>query len=385
MFVTLGGIALNLGWYLGVTGAIAIGAYVAFLTVFTTCPDQQRYFFHLYWLKYFSLSDFAHPEKLGFYNGSVRNGHLTTADGVKLGFWHILPQSSTHQEVFHHHQELRESMSNWDEAFENQLKAAPRVILYLHGQGGARDGPNRLRTYRSFYEIDPTAHIFTLDYRGYGDSDGLPLNEDLVTLDCLAAWAYLRKHVSAHQIVVYGHSLGTGLSVKLCHKLAQQHEYPQALCLENPFECLTKLCLEYSYSPLLKPVISFKPLCDIIVSKLSHRLSSIQYLPALSIPILIIHGRADEFINLDHAYRLFFSLYPCKSTEPFDINLLDHTAMMSKAHPEPLDGMGYLYKWDRSYSTWLFEHTYADHDNCHLFPTTRLVIQRFFTSLTCSG
>ncbi|KAJ1645682.1 hypothetical protein IWQ61_010291, partial [Dispira simplex] len=342
MFAALGKIAYSLAWFLGIAAGMAIAAYATLLTVITMFPDQQRYFFHFYWLKYFSQSDFAHPEKLGFYYGSVRNGHLTTPDGVKLGFWHILPQSATHQRDFPHLQEPREALDCLTKTFENQLKATPRVILYLHGQGGARDGPNRLRTYRSFYEIDPKAHIFALDYRGYGDSDGLPLSEDLVTLDCLTAWTYLRKHVSAHQIVVYGHSLGTGLSVKLCHQLAQQYEYPQALCLENPFECLAKLSLEYRDIPLLKPIASFKPLCDTIISKLSHRLPSIQYLPTLNIPVLIIHGRADKLVKLDHAYRLFLSLYPRDTTAPFDINQLDHTVMMSKADPESLDGMGCL-------------------------------------------
>ncbi|KAJ1654576.1 hypothetical protein IWQ61_005514 [Dispira simplex] len=239
--------------------------------------DQQHYFFHFYWLQYFSQSDFAHPEKLGLYYDSVRNDHLTTPDGVKLGFRHILSQSATNQRDFPHLQEPRGVLDCLTKAFENQLKVISR---------------------------------------------------------------------SAHQIVVYSHSLSTGLSVELCHQLAQQYEYPQALCLENPFECLAKLSLEYRDILLLKPIASFKLLCDTIISKLSHRLPSIQYLLTLNIPVLIIHGQADELVKLDHTYRLFLSLYPCDTTALFDVNQLDHTVMMSKADPESLDGMGCLYKWD---------------------------------------
>lgn len=55
-------------------------------------------------------------------------------------------------------------------------------------------------------------HIFALDYRGYGDSTGVPTEEGVV-LDVFTLYNLIMSYRPDAKIYLYGHSLGTGYRV----------------------------------------------------------------------------------------------------------------------------------------------------------------------------
>src|SRR5487761_2289605 len=100
------------------------------------------------------------------------------------------------------------------------------TILYFHGNtGNLADLKARI-----ILLTDRGDGLLAVDYRGFGASSGTP-NEAGLILDGEAAYeALLAREIGLKHIVIYGHSLGTGVAVALAarHRVA-------ALVLEAPF------------------------------------------------------------------------------------------------------------------------------------------------------
>jgi len=90
----------------------------------------------------------------------------------------------------------------------------------------------------------PTAHVVTIDCRGYGDSDGFPSEAGFKT-DAMAAWSWLTKRVAGEAVVVYGHSLGSGVATNLCLQLEEQQDAPLALILDAAFTSMPEMMTAY--------------------------------------------------------------------------------------------------------------------------------------------
>lgn len=92
-------------------------------------------------------------------------------------------------------------------------------------------------------------NVVAVDYRGFADSTGTPSERGLVTdartvWDCVAARAVFAG-VSAHdverQIMLVGHSLGTGVTSALAGQLADEGVKPRAIALIAPFTSIPDL------------------------------------------------------------------------------------------------------------------------------------------------
>lgn len=80
-------------------------------------------------------------------------------------------------------------------------------------------------------DIWPFSHLLTLsqdvnvlaiDYRGFGDSEGYPTEPGLC-MDAQAAWDWLiHSGAEPKDIVILGHSLGTGPAAKLASVLQDE-------------------------------------------------------------------------------------------------------------------------------------------------------------------
>ncbi|KAI9364980.1 Alpha/Beta hydrolase protein [Zopfochytrium polystomum] len=185
----------------------------------------QRAILFLHHVNFPFWTDFSKPEVFGFSPSKVRNLTLRTSDGVKIGAWHILP-SGYYRKVNSELEkkaiaagasprDLRKkgSMIGLQEQLQ-ALKERP-VFLYFHGNAGNRAAPRRIDTYRGISER-LNANVLAIDYRGFGDSQGTP-TEDGLAKDARAAWDYLTIEcgVAADQIILIGHSLGTGVAARL--------------------------------------------------------------------------------------------------------------------------------------------------------------------------
>jgi abhydrolase domain-containing protein 12 len=220
--------------------------------------------------------DWDKPERFGFAKKRVRNLFLTTKDGLRIGAWHILP-SSFYKSNLSENLVSEDSTSTLDIEFLqiSALKKRP-VFIYFHGNAGNRAAPARIETYKRLSErLD--VNILTIDYRGFGNSEGSPSEEGLA-LDARAACDYLISNngtyytffyidtqnysnnlciVDPKNIYILGHSLGTGVATLLARDLGRGGIAAGGLILQAPYISIPDVAFEFNVFqlvPLLKPV-----------------------------------------------------------------------------------------------------------------------------------
>jgi hypothetical protein len=192
------------------------------------------------------------PNALGF---AFEDVHLKTQDGTKVHGWFVPCQSSPN---------------------------AP-TVLFLHGNAGnISHRVERLEIFR-----DLGVHLLLLDYRGYGQSEGIP-NEAGTYQDALAAYQWLvqEKGADPKQIVIYGESLGTAIAVDLAAK-----QPCGSVVLEAPFTSIGDMAQK------MFPILPVRRL-------VRNRYDSLSKIGQVQAPILIFHSRRDEVIPFHHAERL---------------------------------------------------------------------------------
>jgi pimeloyl-ACP methyl ester carboxylesterase len=162
-----------------------------------------------------------------------------------------------------------------------------KAVLYLHGNGG-NIGANAEHACR-FQKMGFSTLLF--DYRGYGRSDGGFPSEKSVYEDADRAWSYLiEKHVAPADIVIYGHSLGGAVAIEL----ARRHPDARGLIVESAFTSLADM----SARDRLNRVFPLRLL-------LTEQMDSISKVASLKMPILFIHGTADQLVPSFMTEQLF--------------------------------------------------------------------------------
>ena len=129
--------------------------------------------------------------------------------------------------------------------------------------------------------------VFLYDYRGYGASEGSP-DEAGTYRDARAAYGYLveEKQVKADELVLFGESLGSAVSLELAlaHPAA-------ALVLEAPFTSVRDM----ARTTILAPLAPF----------VRTRYESLARISRLRMPLLVLQGDRDEIVPPVQGRRLF--------------------------------------------------------------------------------
>lgn len=158
------------------------------------------------------------------------------------------------------------------------------TIIFFHGNGGTiADRASKARIL-----LDAGYGVFLAEYRGYGGNPGRPSEKGLYA-DAFAAMTWLvTRGVLVTQVVVYGESLGTGIATRMATA------FPEiaALILEAPFTNL----------PEMAPPIMPKALADLLTWDKYDNLARV---PALTMPLLIVHGEKDTLVPVAMGHRLF--------------------------------------------------------------------------------
>lgn len=161
------------------------------------------------------------------------------------------------------------------------------AVLYFHGN---RDNLQRWGamhrdfTARGFDFIIP-------DYRGYGKSTGEP-NERTYYEDARLVYDWVRQDYPAHQLVLYGRSLGTAMASFLA-----AHVKAGILILETPFDNISGLLASY----LRRAALPFRP---------AFFFPNDRHLRQTKLPALLFHGTADRVVPYESAARLQACLKP---------------------------------------------------------------------------
>jgi len=166
-----------------------------------------------------------------------------------------------------------------------QARADAPVLLYLHGaRWDLRGSTQRMER---LHELGFA--VLGIDYRGFGRSTAALPSERMVCEDARAAWQWLAQRFPDAQRYVYGHSLGGAIAVQLATEVADA----AGLIIEGTFTSIPDLYagMKWGWLPI-EPWIT-------------QRFDSAQRVAQVQVPLLVVHGSADELIHPDHGRTLF--------------------------------------------------------------------------------
>jgi fermentation-respiration switch protein FrsA (DUF1100 family) len=142
------------------------------------------------------------------------------------------------------------------------------TLLWFHGNAG--NISHRLDNIRLLHD-KVKIHIFIIDYRGYGRSEG----------SVSEAGTYRDASV------FYGRSLGAAVAVDLAVR-----EEPLALIIETPFASVREMA---------KAVLPFLPIGPF----LRTRYDTLEKIRKVRGPLLVLHGEQDDIVPYAQGQRIF--------------------------------------------------------------------------------
>jgi hypothetical protein len=163
-----------------------------------------------------------------------------------------------------------------------------KLFLYFHGNDG-----NVSTSVAETALLRELGHsVLVIDYRGYGESDGRFPSERTMYEDAEAALRYARERLGAdaRDTWLYGHSLGAAVAIDL----AAKHPELGGLIVESGFTSIYDMAR-------LEPQYAVFPLKLL----LRERFESIRKVPDLALPVLYVHGTADEVVPFEMGKALF--------------------------------------------------------------------------------
>ncbi|MBC7898124.1 MAG: alpha/beta hydrolase [Cytophagaceae bacterium] len=188
-----------------------------------------------------------------------RNVAYASGDGTRLSAW-VVPGTGP------------DSVGYW--------------MLICHGNYGNIGYGDRPAFYASARDLG--LNLLAFDYRGFGESEGSPEEQGLYA-DAEASYRYLTDslHVPANRIVIFGHSLGSGVAIELATRVPAA-----ALVVEGAYTSVVDRGQE---------LYPFLPVRFVA----SQRFASIEKVGRLSVPKLFLHSPTDNVIPFAHGERLF--------------------------------------------------------------------------------
>ena len=200
---------------------------------------------------------------------------------------HPYPDSQTYNQGTEHEIPLTKDISMNALLLPAQAgKKSKKVILYLHGnKGNIKRGIYQTRVMKN-----KGCDIMIIDYRGYGKTEGKPMNDRQMLQDADMAYKYLMEHYDEKDIYVLGYSLGSGMA----SYIAKMNE-PAHLFLVAPFTSLVDIKDKW-----------FWMFPDFI---LKYKLDNRKHLQDVKCDVTIVHGTDDNVVDYEFSEELSF-LYP---------------------------------------------------------------------------
>ncbi len=170
-----------------------------------------------------------------------------------------------------------ELTGHWREA-----GAGKPTIVWFHGNASSLAG--------SVYETRLLASkgygLLLAPYRGYGGNPGEPSEQGFYR-DGRSAMEFLEiQSVPNTMTIVAGNSIGSGTAVQMASEFT-----PAGLFLIAPFTSLTDVASE------ALPIFPVQLI-------MRHRFENARKISSLELPILILHGNADDVVPLTHGQNL---------------------------------------------------------------------------------
>ena len=133
----------------------------------------------------------------------------------------------------------------------------------------------------------PNMTVLALNYRGYGNSHGMPDETLLVEDGCtLFDWLAALGQVDGRRIAVVGRSLGSGVAVQVA-----KERPAHSVVLITPYDSILAIA---------KKKFRAMP----IEYMLRHRFESIKHAPSLKVPTYVLRAERDDIVPHSHTDQL---------------------------------------------------------------------------------
>ena len=149
-------------------------------------------------------------------------------------------------------------------------------------------------------------HILAIEYPGYGLYKFSQPDEVKMKEDAVIVYDYLTTVVGIKEenILLCGRSMGSGPSTYVAS-------------VRNPFG----LILMSPYKSIQEAAKSILGWASILGNMVTDKFRNIDVMPKVQCPVLIIHGKADKLIPVQHAIDLYNACrQPCYLFTPFNMN-----------------------------------------------------------------
>lgn len=170
------------------------------------------------------------------------------------------------------------------QAWYHPAKENHPTIIYFHGNAG------NLSHRVNYFSLlrDAGFGIVGLDYRGYGNSEGIA-SENGFYMDARAAMDFAIKtlRLPENKIIIYGESIGTGVAVQMATEFSVG-----GLILQSPFSSMSSAA---SYHFTWLPVRLL----------LRDKFDSISKIKSVRTPLLLFHGENDRTVPIASGKELF--------------------------------------------------------------------------------
>ena len=140
-------------------------------------------------------------------------------------------------------------------------------------------------------KLFPNMAVLAVNYRGYGESHGVPAEIHMIEDGCmLFDWMAGRVHVDPRRIAVVGRSLGSGVAVQVA-----KERPAHSVVLITPYDSILAIA---------KRKFRVMP----IEYMLRHRFESIKYAPSLKAPTYVLRAASDDVVPHSHTDQLVAKL-----------------------------------------------------------------------------
>ncbi|XP_028845707.1 monoacylglycerol lipase ABHD12 [Denticeps clupeoides] len=261
------------------------------------------------------LTDLSRPEDLSL-NHTV-NLYLTSEQGVTLGVWHTVPERQW--------QEAQGKDPRW---YEAALGNGAPVIIYLHGNTGSRAMAHRVGIVNVLSSLD--FHVLAMDYRGFGDSSGEPTEPGLTT-DALCLYKWVKERSRDSVVVIWGHSLGSGVSTNTAVILQEQGTTVDGVILEGAFTNARQETAHHPFSWFYWRFPWFEYFFLDLVNENKIIFPSDENVKKMQIPLLILHSEDDPVVP-SHMGKELYRIAKQAATSEKNVKLVLFEAPLGYKH-----------------------------------------------------
>lgn len=225
--------------------------------------------------------------------GAVSDVLIMAADGTALHG--LLYRGRPARPADHATEETPATDKTGDAVAANSAETrAVKLLIFFPGNAGHR--LSRRYSCQEFARLG--LDVLLVDYRGYGDNDGAPTEDDIAR-DVRLVWQYATGELgrAPEEIVIFGESLGGAVATRLVSDLCREGIVPAGLVLQSTFASLADVAAWHFRGFPVRWL-------------LYDRFPSVERIPRVTCPILMFHGKRDSIVPFSQGEKLFAAAPP---------------------------------------------------------------------------